>query len=65
MGIKDILDQNQFRLSTSWPGTLTFIPHIPQMMFIGSTIVPSTVSLPSTSAVRSWRSFMMMLSWAR
>lgn len=62
---EDILHQNQVRLFISWPGTLTFIPHMPQMMFIGSTIVPRTVSLPKTSAVCSWRSFMRMLICAR
>lgn len=57
----DLLDQNQYRLSMSCPGTLTFIPHIPVIMFIGKTMVPRTVSLPSTSAVCSWRSFIRML----
>lgn len=57
----DSLDQNQVRLSESCPGTRTFIPHMPVTMFIGKTIVPSTVSFPKTSAVCSWRSFMRML----
>lgn len=56
-----LLDQNQYRLSTSWPGTSTFMPHMPVMMFIGRTIVPKTVSLPNTSAVCSCRSFIRML----
>lgn len=42
-----------------------FMPQRPVMMFMGSTIVPSTVSLPSTSAVCSARSFILMLICAR
>lgn len=58
--------QNQVRFpSYSCPGTQTFIPHRPVMMFIGSTMVPRTVSFPRTSAVCSWRSFILMLIWAR
>lgn len=41
------------------------VPHRPVMMFMGRTMVPSTVSLPSTSAVCSARSFILMLIWAR
>jgi hypothetical protein len=54
--------QNQVKLpSYSCPGTHTFIPHRPVMIFIGSTMVPRTVSLPRTSAVCSCRSFILML----
>ena len=76
------LDQNQYRLSISWPGTcqmcqswpfsstredltLTFIPHMPVMMFIGRTMVPRTVNFPKTSAFRSDRLAILTLIWAR
>jgi len=60
------MHQNHVRLSSDpCPGTHTFIPHKPVMIFMGSTMVPSTVSLPSTSAVCSWRAVMRMLIWAR
>lgn len=49
---------------TSCPGTHTFIPHIPVIIFIGKTIVPSTVNFPRISAFCSARSFMRMLIWA-
>ena len=61
----NLLPQNHFSPSASCPGTRQFMPHSPVMMFIGNTMVPSTVSLPSTSAVASCRSFMAMLIWAR
>lgn len=51
--------------SYSCPGTQTFMPHKPVMMFMGSTMVPRTVSFPRTSAVCSCLSFMRMLIWAR
>lgn len=59
------LAQNQFRFKTLCPGTCTFMPHMPVMMFMGSTMVPNTVNLLSISFVFSPRSFMRMLIWAR
>jgi hypothetical protein len=41
--------------------TYQFIPQIPVTTFIGSTMVPRTVSLPRMSDVFSWRSFILML----
>jgi hypothetical protein len=45
--------------------TYQFIPQIPVTTFMGSTIVPRTVSLPRMSDVFSWRSFILMLICAR
>jgi hypothetical protein len=61
-----VIHQNQVKFpSSSCPGTQTFIPQRPVMIFIGSTMVPRTVNLPRTSAVCSCRSFMRMLICAR
>ena len=61
-----VMQQNHFKSPSAFcPGTQTFIPHRPVMIFIGRTIVPRTVSFPSTSAVCSWRSFMRILICAR
>lgn len=61
-----VMSQNQVKFPSSpCHGTQTFMPHMPVMMFMGNTIVPSTVNLPSTSEVCSARSFMRMLIWAR
>ena len=43
----------------------TFMPHMPVTMFMGSTMVPSTVSFPRTSLVLSARSFIFRLICAR
>ncbi|KAI7242183.1 hypothetical protein KC330_g53 [Hortaea werneckii] len=61
-----VIHQNHVKFpSALCPGTQTFMPHIPVTMFIGSTMVPSTVNLPRTSLVCSARSFIRMLIWAR
>lgn len=62
---KPVMPQNHQSVSPSCPGTSTFMPHMPVTMFIGRTIVPRTVSLPSTSLVCSARSFIRMLICAR
>lgn len=58
--------QNHVRSpSKFWPGTQTFMPHKPVMMFMGKTIVPRTVSLFRVSFVCSERSFMRILICAK
>lgn len=61
-----VMHQNHIKvgLSSTCPGTKTFMPHMPVIMFMGRTIVPTTVSLPRMSAFFSARSFMLMLIWA-